>query len=67
MVGQSCICGPDGNLLDSLGPRVGWTKAIIDLDAPEFGERSFGGEVGILRDMRMADRRPEMYKALTLP
>ena len=31
------------------------------------GERSFGGEVGILRDMRMADRRPEMYKALTLP
>ena len=65
MVGLSCVCGPDGHVVASLGRWAGWTSATLDLDAPPRGERSFGGETGVLREMRAADRRPETYGAIT--
>ena len=65
MVGLSCVCGSDGHVVASLGRWAGWTSATVDLDAPPGGERSFGGETGVLREMRAADRRPETYGAIT--
>lgn len=64
MVGKSCIVAPDGTILADLGRRTGVTFADVDLDALEVGERTFGGETGVLREMRLADRRPETYRAL---
>lgn len=64
MVGKSCIVGPDGTILADLGRFTGVATREVDLDLPERGERTFGGEVGVIRDMRMADRRPETYGRL---
>jgi len=64
MVGKSCIVGPDGTVLADLGRHCGVVMREVDLDAPQLGERTFGGEVGIVRDMRMADRRPDTYAGL---
>ena len=64
MAGLSGICGPDGHVLASLGRWVGWTAAVVDLDQPQLGERSFGGETGVLKAMRFADRRPDTYGPL---
>ena len=67
MVGMSCICNHDGHMLADLGRWVGWTSATVDLDAPQRGPHSFGGEIGLLKEMRMGDRRPDTYGALTAP
>lgn len=64
MVGKSCIVGPDGTILADLGRYAGVVVREVDLDAPECGEVTHGGEAGVLRDMRLADRRPETYGAL---
>jgi len=64
MVGKSCVVGPDGTILADLGRFTGVVVREVDLDAPECGEVTHGGEVGVLRDMRFADRRPETYGAL---
>ncbi len=64
MVGKSCICGPDGTILADLGRFTGVVMREIDLDAAELGYRTFGGETGVLRDMRLADRRPDTYGRL---
>ncbi len=67
MVGKSCIAAPDGNIIADLGRHVGVAFADVDLDQPLLGQRSHGGEAGVLRDMRLADRRPETYGRLTTP
>lgn len=61
MVGLSCVCGGDGQILASLGRWVGWTMSEVDMDIPQTGLRSFGGEEGALREMHFADRRPDTY------
>lgn len=64
MVGNSCICGPDGTILSSLGRWVGWTSTIVDLSEPLRGIRSFGAPVGNLREMKFEDRHPETYERI---
>ena len=65
MVGMSCVCNHDGHVLASLGRWVGWTSAVVDLDAQQRGARSFGGDIGVVKEMRFGDRRPETYGTLT--
>jgi len=62
MAGMSCVCAPDGNILANLGRWSGWTMASVDLNAAQVGQRSFGGDIGIIKEMRFNDRRPETYK-----
>jgi predicted amidohydrolase len=64
MPGMSCICGADGTILASLGHWVGWTEATIDLDEPILGARSFGGQIGEVKKMRLGDRQPHTYQKL---
>lgn len=66
MPGMSCICGADGTIVASLGHWVGWTEAVLDLDAPVLGSRSFGGQTGEVKKMRLADRQPHTYKKLVI-
>jgi len=67
MVGMSCVCGADGALLANLGRWTGWTMAAVDLDEVQVGARSFGGDVGVLKEMRLGDRRPKTYAAIVEP
>lgn len=62
--GKSCIVAPDSTVLADLGRRTGVAVRTVDLDAVDVGERSHGGEVGPLRQMRFADRRPDTYGRL---
>ena len=64
MVGMSCVCNHDGTVLASLGRWVGRTSAVVDLDAHQRGQRSFGGAIGAIKEMRFGDRRPETYGTL---
>jgi predicted amidohydrolase len=65
MVGFSCICDADGSIAANLGRWAGWTSAVIDLDTKQTGYRSFGGDVGVIKEMRLGDRRPETYGTIT--
>ena len=67
IVGKSCIVGPDGTVLADLGRATGTVVREVDLDAPERGRVSHGGKVGVVRDMRLADRRPETYGVICRP
>jgi predicted amidohydrolase len=67
MVGMSCVCGPDGTMLANLGRWAGWTSTTIDLDKPQRGAKTFGGDCGLLKKMRFEDRRPETYKQIIKP
>jgi len=64
MVGLSCVCDADGGLLAVVESRPDWTSAVIDLAHGPSGARSYGGQIGCLRQMRIEDRRPETYAAL---
>ena len=59
-LGHSCIAGPSGRLLASLGEESGVATATIDLD-PEYlsGWRSIA--------TYLPDRRPELYKGIGQP
>lgn len=67
MVGMSCVCGQDGALLANLGRWTGWTMATVDLDQAQVGARSFGGDLGKVKEMRFGDRRPETYGGIVEP
>ncbi len=59
-LGHSCIAGPSGRLLASMGEESGVAAASIDLD-PEYlsGWRSIA--------TYLPDRRPEVYKGVSQP
>ena len=65
MVGKSCIVAADGTIAADLGKHVGVALTTVDLDAALLGRRSHAGELGVVRDMRFADRRPDTYGRLT--
>jgi len=67
MVGMSCICEADGSIAANLGRWTGFTSAVIDLDARQTGYRSFGGDIGIIKEMRLGDRRPDTYGIIAEP
>jgi len=67
MVGLSGVCGNDGKLLTSLDTCSGWTAATVDLRHELCGQRTFGGQVGSLREMRFEDRRTDVYTILNEP
>jgi predicted amidohydrolase len=64
IVGKSCIVAPDATIIADLGRWTGMVTADVDLDQLEIGERSHGGEIGVLRDFRLEDRRPDTYGRL---
>ncbi|MBN2024660.1 MAG: carbon-nitrogen hydrolase family protein [Pirellulales bacterium] len=64
MGGLSCVCDAEGTILARVQNRADWTSAVVDLARGPRGERSFGGQLGSLRTMRIEDRRPETYGAL---
>ena len=66
MIGMSCVCGADGNILASLGRWCGWTVASVDLDGVQVGARTFGGDIGVIKEMRLSDRRPETYQYIKI-
>ena len=61
MVGLSCVAAPDGSILANTGRWAGWASTVVDLTKPQRGERSFGGDVGLLKEMRFEDRCPQSY------
>lgn len=65
MVGLSGVCGNDGKLLATLDTCSGWTAATVDLRRELRGQRTFGGQVGSLREMRFEDRRTDVYTILS--
>ncbi len=67
MVGKSCIVGPDATVLADLGRATGAVVREVDLDAPERGRVTHGGKVGVVRDLRLDDRRPETYGVICRP
>ncbi len=64
MVGLSCIVAPDGQIVASCGRWVGVALWRAQLDPPIIGRAGRGGPVRTLRELRMADRRPELYGEL---
>jgi predicted amidohydrolase len=64
MIGMSCICDTDGTIIANLGRWSGYVSSKVDLDLPLRAVRSFGGEEGVLRQMRFEDRRPNTYKKI---
>ena len=67
MVGLSGVCGDDGVMLTTLDGVPGWTETIVDIKRKLRGARTFGGQLGSLRQMRFEDRRPTAYTNLTSP
>ena len=65
MVGLSGICRADGTLGEVLVHEAGVVLGKVDLADGPTGARTFGGEVGPLKQMRFDDRRPKMYADLT--
>jgi len=61
VVGFSCVCAAGGEILTSIENRPGWAAAPVDLGRGPHGSRTFGGEVGCLREMRLDDRCPHTY------
>lgn len=63
--GMSCVCGSDGKIVSSLDGGPGWLAADVLLGVKLRGARTFGGEIGCLREMRFDDRQPLAYSELT--
>ncbi len=64
MVGLSGVCAQDGQLLSMLDSVSGWVASTIDVNHQLCGARSFGGQIGVVREMRFGDRRTDVYNAL---
>jgi predicted amidohydrolase len=67
MVGLTGICAADGTLMETLSYESGFVIGEVDLKNGPRGSRSFGGDIGPLRQMRFEDRRPGMYRNISGP
>ena len=65
IVGLSGVCMADGTLGQALAHESGYVVAEIDLADGPTGSRTFGGEVGPLKQLRFEDRLPGMYEGIT--
>lgn len=63
-IGRSCICGPDGSLLDSASPTE--EKILLaEIDITQTREKRIIRRKDLHEIDRLADRRPEFYAPLT--
>jgi predicted amidohydrolase len=67
ILGRSGIIGPDGLILSSAGRYTGMVTTEIDLDKPRLAHSFAWAEEGDYWTAILADRRPDVYGAITDP
>ena len=67
ILGRSGVIGPDGVILSSVGRYVGIVMTEVDLDQPRLAHSFAWGEDGDFWTSVLADRRPDVYGAITDP
>ncbi len=67
ILGRSGVIGPDGQILSSVGRYVGMNITEVDLNKPRLAHSFAWGEEGDFWTAVLADRRPDVYGAITDP